>query len=184
MNKRQFLRQLELALGEADVIDAAAIAKIDALLWVLYPSGLKPNQYADVVRAVRVLDRLCAAAEPSDANDGRALAHANTVSLSQQSGLANNTAGGLEHETLAEEAVVQAVEDDATAPILKSALAPAPKGASTRPWTPLGEFSLSKTSPERRLVVSHYAAQLDHPIASDDDAIVIMANPPSQASNG
>jgi len=60
MNKQRILDELEQLLGDSDVANAESLAKIDAMLWILYPRGVKPVQYADLVRTVRVLDRLCA----------------------------------------------------------------------------------------------------------------------------
>ena len=59
MNKQRILDELEQLLGDSDIANAETLAKIDAMLWILYPRGVKPVQYADLVRTVRVLDRLC-----------------------------------------------------------------------------------------------------------------------------
>lgn len=184
MNKRRFLRRLESALGETEVIDAATISKIDAMLWVLYPGGIKPDQYADMVYAVRALERLCAAANAFDDDDARASAPVDASSPSARTIVMSDATGETAREPAPAGAVVQAVEDDATAPISSSAFGPASDAVGSRPWTSLGEFSLSKSSPEKRRLVSHYASLLEHPVNRESDAIVIAAEPPSEASNG
>ena len=59
MNKQRILAELAKLLDHEQLTESEILAKIDGILWILYPRGVQPAQYAGLVRTVRVLDRLC-----------------------------------------------------------------------------------------------------------------------------
>lgn len=59
MDRKRILQELARILDDDQLIASELLAKIDGMLWILYPRGVRPEQYADLIRVVRVLDRLC-----------------------------------------------------------------------------------------------------------------------------
>ncbi|MCG8423408.1 MAG: hypothetical protein MJE77_36370 [Proteobacteria bacterium] len=66
MKHSELCDRLAAVIGAEFAGNSQKMAKIDSMLWVLYPDGIQPHEYADAVVAVRILDRLCAATESHD----------------------------------------------------------------------------------------------------------------------
>ena len=181
MDKERILRELERLLDDNELIGSERLAKLDAILWILFPRGVKPVQYAELVRTIRVLDRLCdwhdaASDSPLTRSDtapplGRDLSTqpANHQYRSQLSGL--DTPGrDADYEptyraardrrpqsaNLTEGAPVVAapVDDEATAPIIDHRLFSKSVHAA-RSWQPKAGFELRERLTEREAPASY-----------------------------
>lgn len=109
---------------------ARTIAKIDGMLSILYPSGVKPGQYVDLVRTVRVLDRLCQLQELSESSAATSTAGSGADSL------AKSVARG------AEPAAPAPVDDDRTAPIINEHIFAQTIQSHQAVWKTLSEGTL------------------------------------------
>lgn len=124
MTKEHILRELEHLLGDRFIVSSPTIDKIDAILSILYPNGIELRRYADMIRTVRVLERLCQTTAPHDGERAPV-------------------------EPPSDVAIVKSVEDDATAPLLKGPLftrSPKNKNASTS----MTGFGLRRRQDERQ----------------------------------
>lgn len=138
--------------GERESADAVArtIAKIDGMLWILYPRGVKPAQYADLVRTVRVLDRLCQLQELSEASAGAISADSSEESTVDSG--ADSTAESTVESTVesgagpaaeaAESAAPAPVDDDRTAPIVNEQIFAQAMQSQQAAWKALSEGTL------------------------------------------
>lgn len=139
MNKERILKALAKLLDDEQLIEAGSdaepagkavaktIAKIDGMLWILYPGGVKPGQYADLVRTVRVLDRLCQLQVLSEADEAKSDSPAPVAN-----------AGAPQH-----------VDDDATAPIVTDQLFAQAISSKRAAWNALSEGTLRSRDNER-----------------------------------
>lgn len=51
--------QLETLIDAEITGSEKTIATIESMLWVLYPDGIRPEEYGELVLAVRAWDHLC-----------------------------------------------------------------------------------------------------------------------------
>lgn len=116
--------------------------KIDTMLWILFPQGIEPSDYGDVVLAVRTLDQLCRSINDSDELGDESSDEVATAAPAMD----------LDHVHVDDEdddfaascdGVVQAFVEDRTEPVTPRAIEQA-RIRREKPWSRLGSFDLSE----------------------------------------
>lgn len=165
MNKQKIMRELEQLLDDPRVVESPTVDKIDAMLWVLYPRGVRPVEYMELVRTVRVLEHLCNIQESNDEVQTRASSHSEReqtppavdahvgASIPQlfRTGISTKTSAADASPAQAEkssviESVIESVEDDTTAPIINPALYSQSPSYVDKPWTKVARPEVSRST--------------------------------------
>lgn len=154
MNKQRILEELSKLLDDDQVVNAETLAKIDGILWILYPGGVKPAQYADLVRTMRVLERLCQLQEMS------AQAASPQEAVSNASAVPEPPSSAPQH-----------VDDDSTAPITTDQLFADFMRTQQAAWTALTASAQRDRDAEREASASENpAAGFKHQADAKDSA--------------